>query len=211
MSNEAVAQSEQAAAEPAQQPEVPQQDDKEKNFAALRESKEKLEKENREYKEYFERLKAEEAKRTEEQTLSAGLEDDDDFVNVRQLKELKKEFLELKKNQESIVRDQVPDKLQQRFKDFKEVVTEENLQKLRKEEPEIFETLNKSGTTLYNAGVGAYKNVKAMLERNMQKPRSVQSISGQGGLSDANMFANDLTSEGKQTLIEQMAKYAEQY
>lgn len=210
MSNEAVAQSEQAAAEPAQQPEVPQQDDKEKNFAALRESKEKLEKENREYKEYFERLKAEETKRAEEQSLSAGLEDDDDFVNVRQLKELKKEVLELRKNQESIVTAQVPDKLQQRFKDFKEVVTEENLQKLRKEEPEIFETL-KSGSNLYNAGVGAYKNVKAMLERNMQKPRSVQSISGQGGLSDANMFANDLTSEGKQTLIEQMAKYAEQY
>ena len=209
MSNETVAQSEQAAVEPEQQPETPH-DDKEKNFAALREAKEKLEKENQEYRQYFEKLKAEEEKKIEEQAISGGLEDDDDFVNVKQLKEIKKELFDLKQAQENMVTKQIPDRLQQRFKDFKEVFTEDNLQKLRKEEPEIFETI-KNGSDPYNAGVSAYKNVKAMLERNKQRPRSVQSISGQGGLSEANMFANDLTPENKDTLVQHMARYAEQY
>lgn len=223
MTNEAVANPEQVSPSPdqnSQEPLVSQdasqdvsqdvshdasQNDKEKNFANLRETKERLEQENKQMRAYLEAVKQENEKQIEAQKKQQEFEDDDDFVNKRDLRSLAKKVENLQKVQKENADRLVPERLKQRFSDFDNVFTESNLHKLSTKEPELFETL-KNSKDPYNAGVAAYKSVKKILSED--KPRSVQSIAGQGGLSDANAFANPLTEEGMKRLSEHAFKYA---
>lgn len=208
MSNQTVADSnQQASVQPEENSKTENtQSDKEQNFAALREAKEKLERENQEYKNYFNALKEE----SEKQLASQKEADDDDFVTNKDLKKIHRELQDIKKSQEQAINRQVPHLLKQRFSDFEDVVSEKNLNNLSKQEPELFETL-KNGSNLYNTGVSAYKTVKSMLEQNKLKPRSAQAIAGQGGLSDANAFAGELSEEAKNRLVQQTFAAAQKF
>lgn len=208
MTEEAVANPEQVSTQPDQDSQellTTSQDDKEKNFAKLRESKEKLEKENQKMRAYLEAVKEESEKQIEAHQKQQELEDDDEFVSKKELRSLANKIDDLHKMQKQKEESQIPERLQQRFSDFKEVFTESNLNKLRQAEPELFQTL-KNSNDLYNSGVAAYKSVKQLL--NQDRPRSVQSIAGHGGLSDVNAFANPLTEEGKKRLSEHAFRHA---
>lgn len=207
MTDEAVADQEQVSTQPDQNSEqtpVPQ-DDKEKNFANLRETKERLEQENRQMRAYLEAVQKENEKQLQAQQKKIELEDDDDFVSKKELRGLAKEIQDLKKVQKQNENRQVPERLKQRFSDFQEVLSEANLTKLSQREPELFQTINNS-SDLYNSGVAAYKSVKKLL--NEDRPRSVQSIAGQGGLSDANAFSTTLSEEEKKRLSEHAFRFA---
>lgn len=181
---------------------------KEFNFKKLREEKERLEAELRDY-----RAKQEASEKEEE----LG---EEDLVEGRHLKRL--ENLIIRKELEA-----VPEKLRGKFEDFDQVVTKENLEKLKDTEPELFYSIQSGDGTnadgLYAKGVAAYKTLKGLgyspeeknlmkqkdqAQSNHKKPLSAQAIKGSGALHEANAFANGLTPELKKQLQKEMAEAA---
>jgi len=187
-------------------PEDQEVKNKEFNFKKLREEKERLEAELREY-----RAKQEASEKEDE----LG---EEDLVEGRHLKKL--EQLILRKELEA-----VPEKLRGKFEDFDQVVTKENLEKLKETEPELFFSIQSGDGTsadgLYAKGVAAYKTLKGLgydptnqnlmkqkdqVQSNHKKPLSAQAIKGSGALHEANVFANGLTPELKKQLQKEMAE-----
>jgi hypothetical protein len=205
-----------------QSPEVSQEkkdfSDKEINFSKLREAKEQLERENRELRQYNQRhaiYKESQPKEDDE----LGI-DDDDIVEGKVIKRLYNELKTLK-NFKSVYEQKemasIPSRLQSKFSDFDQVVTQENIDKLKHAEPELYASIT-SGSDLYAKGVSAYKTLKALgivkddpyvsqkekVQANQSRPLSTQAIKGQGVLSDANVFANGLTPDLKKQLQQEM-------
>lgn len=201
-------------------PEVPQVEkeisDKEKNFIRLRETKEQLERENRELKQslnqHIQKTTPQPAQQEDE--LKMG---DDDLVEGKVVKQLFRELKNLKSSYEQEKLSTVPDRLKTKFSDFDQVVTQENIEKLKKTEPELYLSIT-SGSDLYAKGVSAYKTLKALgfveedpykaqkevVQTNHGRPVSAQSIRGQGALSEANIFAKGLTPELRIQLQKEM-------
>ena len=220
---ESVQPQEQTAQE-SQSPEVEAQaaekevSDKEKNFLRLRETKEQLERENRELKKYLESNYSQKSAPSEEPEEDFPVEDDD-YVEGKVVKRLYKEINNLKKTYEREKLTAIPDKLRTKFSDFDQVVTVENVEKLKTTEPELYQSIT-SGKDLYAKGVSAYKTLKAMgivkgndyndqkqqVQQNSSKPLSTQAIKGQGALSDANIFAKGLTPELRKQMQQEMAE-----
>lgn len=193
--------------------------DKENNFARLRETKEQLERENRELRNTVSRYappKASPPPAEDELDLH-----DDDIVDGKVVKLLYKELNRLK---ETVAKEKlatVPDRLKNKFSDFDQVVTEENVEKLKESEPELYSSIV-SGTDLYAKGVSAYKTLLAMgiakvdsyqeqrgkVQNNHARPVSAQAIRGQGALAEANIFAKGLTPELKKQLQQEMSEAA---
>jgi len=188
---------------------------KDENLYRLREAKEQLEKENRELRQ----MQQKESSSEEDFSI-----DDDDLVDGRTVKKLYTELKELKKfrtSYESERQSNIPDRLKTKFSDFDQVVTKENIEKLKQIEPEMYASIT-SGSDLYTKGVSAYKTLKAMgivkedhyksqkeqVHQNHSKPVSTQAIRGQGALSEANMFARGLTPELKRQLQNEMSEAA---
>lgn len=193
--------------------------DKEYNFQELRKSADEakrradiLEQELHQIKSNYQNNSTKEEK-TEEKWV-----DDEDLVEGKHFNKLQGEIKALrdqiyKKEQESI-----PDRLKSKFSDFDEIVTKENVEKLQREEPELFASISSTGD-LYKSGVAAYKTLTSLgyassdgvmnrkkLEENQNKPRSTQSLKGQGAIHEANLFANGLTPELRKQLQKEMAE-----
>ena len=190
---------------------------KDENLIRLRASKEQLERENRELRNYYEsHAKKQESPPVDD---SLGVEDDD-LVEGKVVKRLYNELKELKKFQQNYEQEKVasiPDRLRTKFEDFEQVVTQENVEKLKMSEPELYASIT-AGGDLYAKGVSAYKTLLAMgivkkdsyksqkeeVQNNHKKPVSTQAIRGQGALSEANMFSKGLTPELKKQLQQEM-------
>lgn len=183
---------------------------KEFNFRKLREEKERLEAEVREFRAKQEALNQED---------ELG---EEDLVEGRHFKKGLNEIKEMIRQKELEV---VPDKLRGKFEDFDQVVTKENLEKLKETEPELFLSIQsgdgQSANGLYSKGVAAYKMLKSSgytpegqnlmkqkdhVQSNHKKPLSAQAIKGSGALHEANVFANGLTPELKKQLQKEMAE-----
>jgi hypothetical protein len=194
-----------------------QESDKEYNFRRLREAKEQLERENRELREKSARYNQPKEPEPEE---DYGF-DDDDLVEGKVVKQLYKEVRNLRSSYEKEKLASIPDRLNSKFKDFEQVVTSENIEKLKTTEPELYASIT-SGSDLYAKGVSAYKTLKALgiaqpdeykeqkevAQQNAKKPISSQAIKGQGALADANIFAKGLTPELKKHLQQEMEEAA---
>ncbi len=207
-------------------PEVAQEEEKvsyskDENFNRLRETKEQLERENRELRNYYDSHAKKQDPPKEEESL--GVEDDD-LVEGKVVKRLYNELKELKKFQQNYEHEKaasIPDRLRSKFDDFEQVVTQENVEKLKKSEPELYASIT-AGGDLYTKGVSAYKTLIAMgivkkdtfksqkedVQNNHKKPLSTQAIRGQGALSEANMFSKGLTPELKKQLQKEMEQAA---
>lgn len=187
--------------------------DKEVNFKKLREAKEQLENENRTLKEYLEKSTKPQSKEED-----YGI-DDDDIVEGKVVKKLFKELDTLKKTYEQEKLQNIPDRLKNKFSDFDQVVTKENVEKLKQSEPELYASII-SGNDLYTKGVSAYKalkrfgiaegddveDTKSRIAKNQSKPMSTQAIKGQSSLSDGNAFAKGLTPELRKQLQKEMSE-----
>lgn len=190
--------------------------DKEKNFMRLRETKEQLERENRELKLSIERNSK--PTPTPEKDDDMGIEDDD-LVEGKVVKKLYHEIRNLKKSYEQEKLTTIPERLKTKFTDFDQVVTQDNIEKLKNSEPELYASIT-SGNDLYAKGVSAYKTLKAMgivkddpylatkeqVQKNVERPVSTQALRGQGALSEANIFAKGLTPELKRQLQQEMSQ-----
>lgn len=137
---------------------------------------------------------------------------DDDFVEGRQLKSLKAQQEAIAKKQQELEEQIRLEKIYDRYKDIDSVVTKENLEKLKKIEPEIHAGL--AHPDPYITWVNAYKHINTyvkkeqkkdeMVERiqnNQEKSPSIQKAShGKRGNEDS-MFSQPLTKELKNELI----------
>lgn len=193
--------------------------DKEINFQKLREKAERLERENSELKRYSSQsrtIPSSPSQREDELEI-----DDDDIPDGKLVKKLYREIDQLKKTYTQDQQATIPDKLKSKFSDFDQVVTQENVEKLKQTEPELYSSIV-SGNNLYAKGVSAYKTLKALgiaksdpyvdqkkqVQENASRPISTQAIKGQGALSEANIFAKGLTPELKKQLQREMQEAA---
>lgn len=190
--------------------------DKEKNFLRLRDTKEQLERENRELKHQMESYRKPPAQAQEDDDIKI---EDDDLVEGKVVKQLFKEIKNLKASYEQERLTTIPERLRNKFSDFDQVVTQDNVEKLKHSEPELYASIT-SGNDLYGKGVSAYKTLKALgivksddyvaqkeqVQRNHERPVSAQAIKGQGALAEANIFAKGLTPELRKQLQKEMSE-----
>ncbi len=112
-----------------------------------------------------------------------------------------------------------PNRIRQRYNDFDEVVTEENVRTLKALEPDVAQALSMIQDEEAKA-VAAYKYIKTVmpkapsktavrkLEENATMPRSMSTVGGSSPLSDAARFENGLTPELKAHLQKEMREAA---
>jgi len=206
-----------------QPPEAPSQD-------AQEESPDKSEEKSKEYN--FRKMRETLAQRDEELRIlrepqAPSAEEELGEEDLVEGKHLKKGLAEIKNLIRQKELETVPEKLRGRFDDFDQVVTKENLEKLKETEPELYLNLRSGGAEsltapeLFTRGIAAYKTLKSLglapgneeymkkkdhVQSNHQKPLSAQAIKGSGALHEANIFANGLTPDLKKQLRKEMAE-----
>ena len=184
--------------------------------------------------EYAKRLAAYEAQPKQEQykpqqQAKARLQvNDDDLMEGKHLKQVDDEVQQLRQElyeqRQYNTKQLAQAQLRAKFSDFDKVVTEDNIELLQYEYPELANTLN-SSTDLYSTAVSAYTMIKklgisqeqqsrvttmadkAQAQKNAAKPKSVASVSPQQGdspLSNASAFANGLTEDLKKQMVQEM-------
>lgn len=115
--------------------------------------------------------------------------------------------------------DTVDERLQAKYSDFDQIVSQENIEFLKQNEPELAYSLKALASDPYAQGVAAYKLIKKVLpgtnknvsvdkrkaETNLQKPISVNAApKATTPLGNAHMFENGLTAELKAQLWKEM-------
>ena len=155
--------------------------------------------------------------------------EDDDLIEGKQLK---REVAAIKKQLQQaeyarkIQNDEA--RLNSRYSDFGSVVNADTIAVLRDEDPDFAESVAMSSASLYSRGASTYKRIKELglyvepsvkvdikrTQKNIAKPRSVNSIAPQHGdspLSQANLFANGLTEDVKEILRQKVAAAKSKY
>ena len=195
---------------------------KEYNFRKLEESKKQLEGKVEQLEEIVRKIASE---NTESSQSTQSPQDylglgDEDLAEGKHLKMVTKELHALKTQMQEKELKAVPDRLTSKFSDFNEVVSKENVEKLKNAEPELYASII-SGADLYAKGVSAYKALKGLgivndefqeqkdqVHENHNRPMSAQSIKGHSALSEKNIFAGGLTPDLKKQLQKEMADAA---
>lgn len=200
------------------------QNDQDRNWKEARRKMQELEAKAKEQEEVIKKL-----------TTKAPLEEDDeldklgdeDIVTKRQVKKLASKMAE--EIAHKIVRQKeaatVDERLQLKYPDFADVVTEENIEFLKQNEPELAESLSyypdpyKQGVAVYKllkkAGATESKDMpnipskeKEKAIKNGQKPVSVNAVTKNSAIGNASMFENGLTPELKASLLKEMREAA---
>jgi hypothetical protein len=177
--------------------------------------KEKSERIQRERDEALMRLKQMEEQRAEPE-LNLG---PDDLAEGKHISKMQKKMDDMRRGFQQELQEI---KLRSQYPDADKILSPENLELLKQQEPEIAAAIGAS-PDFYSKAVGAYKAIKRMgiyqdptvfeserevVQKNAAKPRAVASLSPQQGdspLSHANAFANGLTPELKAHLVREMA------
>lgn len=142
---------------------------------------------------------------------------DDDIVTAKDVKKLAKKMAReiVAQDRMRYEADTAEDRLRTKYSDFDEVVNEDNVKKLLREEPELAKVL-KSTADPYAKGVAAYRYIRMMeranpeavdkqvIRQNLAKPRTTTSIKD-SGLDHVDEFASGrLTAEMRRKLYEEM-------
>lgn len=227
---------------------APKKADNAANIRMLREKAERAEKAEREMErikrerdemaQYLEELRHQQQYHAQPQQQEDVEEDytinvkDDDLVEGKEIAKLVKKINHLekqvKKSKQESSQMSVETRLKLQYPDIEKVLSQENLARLRQEEPELAYTISVN-PDLYSQYVTAYKQVKRLgiykdplvfesdkqvIKNNISKPRPAVSINAQKGdtpLSRANAFANGLTEELKRQLQKEMADIRKGY
>jgi hypothetical protein len=190
-----------------------EESDKDYNFRQLRESKKQLEERVARMERELEDARSQKVKAQEEDD-DLGISDED-LAEGKHLRKLNKEIRGLKQALLQKEIQDIPHRLQAKYNDFEQVVTKENVEKLKQAEPELYASVI-SGSDLYAKGVAAYKTLKMLgiadpytsekekIQRNLSKPGSVSNSSNRSAIHDANAFANGLTPDLRKQLLNEM-------
>ena len=203
----------------------PSSEDQNKNWKALRQSKEDAERrereslrQNEEYKKLISELNA--AKQQPEEEY-----DDSDIPTFGQTKQtVRQEAKKIAKEMiEQTLAEQrqtnAPKQLKRDYSDFDEVVTKENVDYLIENDPESAEILRET-TDLYKQGKRAYIFIKKAginkkdstegmrqdAQDNFNKPVSPNAGATKNSVGDANMFSKGLTPELQKQLRQEMTE-----
>lgn len=145
---------------------------------------------------------------------------DDDIITVAQHKKMtakiaKQVAEEVNRQREAAT---MEERLMSKYPDYEQVVTQENIELLKKTEPELALSLHSLAHDPYAQAVAAYKlmkktstgqtkpvsNEKKKALENSQKPMSVQAVTKQSAIGSAHAFENGLTPELKKRLNDEM-------
>ena len=173
-----------------------------------------------------------EAQPVEEEEFDINSLPDEEYTDNKQLKRiLKQQNKHYKKIQEDLERSKkssyvtnVESRIRSEFGDFKDVVSAENVEKLKQQKPHIFKSLSYN-PDLYEQAVGAYEAIRDFgiyksnkyaredyqLERNANKPRSAAAISPQkkaSPLDNLKSYEYGLSKEDSERLYEDTKKKA---
>lgn len=140
-----------------------------------------------------------------------------DILTVAQAEKIaEKKFKNLLKQAED---SRGEDRVRQKYADYDSVVTPQNLERLKNEDPEEFESIAEQ-TRLYGKANMAYKTLKLRygtvtpeaqenrekIAANAAKPRAATSMGGSGALSQAKLYENGLTPDLKKQLLSEMVQ-----
>ena len=186
--------------------------DEEYNWREARRKMEQLERDNRELREIAESLKQ------QPKQMDDGLSDDDLLTVGQHKKELERHVNKALREYEAKT---VDDRLRSKFSDYDDVVTSENIELLKQNDPELAMSLKLLENDPYAQSVAAYKMLKRfgygaqktnqVLDKkkaleNSQKPVSVNAVSKQSSVGNVQTFENGLTPELKRSLWADMQK-----
>jgi hypothetical protein len=204
--------------EPIEQQQV--QDNRERNFAALREARERAERERDEAIYYARQLQMQ-AQQNNQQPIEDHNLAPDDLVEWRHVENKIKNIESKLRQYENYTQTNVADaRIKAQFNDFDQVVTHETVERLRTMYPEIAQSLHAT-PDIYNKAVstyniikkfglanGNYEHDKYVAQRNSAKPKPTNTVAPQQGdspLNKANDFSNGfLTQERKNQLYKDM-------
>lgn len=203
------------------------ENDQERNWKEARRKMQELERRAKEQEELINRLSTPPQQKEDDELDKLG---DEDIVTKAQARKLASKMAEeiaqrvIKQREASTV----DERLMNKYSDFTQVVTKENIELLKETEPELAESLSynpdpfKQGVAVYKllkkAGIGeidmaekASSKEKEKAIKNSQKPVSVNAVTKQSAIGNAHLFENGLTKELKASLLKEMreaAKYA---
>lgn len=199
------------------------EDYRDRNWTEARRKMQELEKKASEQEEVIKRLSAPASTKDDDDLDKLG---DEDIVTKAQAKRLAAKMAE--EIAQRVIRQReastVDERLQLKFPDFAQVVSEENINYLIENEPELAESLKlnpdpfKQGVAAYklmkNLGINTGEDVKTPSRekdkaiKNSQKPLSVNAVTKTSAIGNAHMFENGLTPELKASLRKEMAECA---
>jgi hypothetical protein len=177
-----------------------------------------IKEQKRELRELKDQLQAPKVAPPEEDELSKLAHDD--ILTVAQAKKLV--LREAEKIAENAIRKReaatVDERLATKFTDFSEVVSKENIELLKTQEPELALGLWRLQDDPYAQGIAAYKLMKKLgiskgeedvaekkkAVENSKKPVSVNAVTKSSAIGNAHLFENGLTPELKAALRKEM-------
>ena len=202
-------------------PEPKRESDQEYNWKEARRERESLRQRNLELEQELNRIKT---NATAEEDIISQLADDD-IITVKQHKQMSARIAQ--QVAEEVVRQREAATLEERIKlkfpDFDNVVSKENIEIFKQNEPELAASLQALSHDPYKQATAAYKLLKKQgmglsaevaknknrAEENSKKPVSVQSVTKQASIvGNASMFENGLTPELRKKLWQEMQESA---
>lgn len=195
----------------AERAEQKKRNDAEYNWAEMRRQREKDREEMEAMKAELNRLKP--PAPVEEEDYGVN---DDDLLEGRHLKDLKKQIKQLESTIKQKDLASMEDRLQIKFPDYSEIVSKENIELLKQTEPELAQSLSHMPDP-YSQAVAAYKLLKRVAKKeepqslekrkameNSQKPLSVNAVTKNSAIGNAHLFENGLTNDLKTQLWNEM-------
>lgn len=196
-----------------------QESDQDRNWKETRRKMHELEKKAKEQEELIHRLTVPKVQ-SDDELDKLG---DEDIVTKAQARKLAARMAE--EIAQKVIKERdiatTDERLQLKYPDFMQVVTQENIEYLKQNEPELASSLSYISDP-YAQGAAAYKMLKKLGKvedpqtvgqmnkdkekaiKNSQKPVSVQAVSKTSAIGNAQLFENGLTSELKNQLWKEM-------
>lgn len=201
----------------AEQAEQRKRNDAEYNWAEMRRQMREKDQQIEELQKQFLSINEKKAPKEEDDELAKLAKDD--IITVEQAEKLaekraRKVAEEVIKKREAAT---VDERVQLKYPDYSDVVSKENIELLKRTEPELAQSLYHMPDP-YGQAVAAYKLLKKIAAKNdegpslekkkaaenSQKPLSVNAVTKQSAIGNAHLFENGLTKELKTQLWEEM-------
>jgi hypothetical protein len=201
----------------------PAKDQQAYNWAEANRKMKELSEQNKEMQEQLRKMQTPPSQNSQDDELDKLA--DDDIVTKAQAKKMAAKMA--REIAQDVIRQRenatVDERLTNKFSDFAAVVTKENIELLKQNEPELALSLA-SNSDPYTQGIAAYKLLKRVgigeevktsvekkkAEENSQKPVSINAASKKSAIGNAHLFENGLTKELKSQLWKEMQEARKQ-
>ena len=191
--------------------------DQDRNWREARRKMQELERRTADQDELIRRLQTQQQPTQEDDLAKLA---DDDIVTAKQARSLAQKMAREVADQAIREREAttIDERLRNKFPDYENVVTQDNIDLLKQQDPELAMSLYALANNPYEQAVAAYKMLKrtglgdmaktqpqkAKALENSKKPVSVQSVTKSSAIGEVHKFENGLTPEVKKQLWQEM-------